>query len=52
MTFQIPRRNKMLDAPGGIIVLEDLQLGTNRKDCTINALIGRMMTNGKLDRES
>jgi hypothetical protein len=32
MTFQIPRWNKVLDAPGGIIVLEDLQLDTNRKD--------------------
>lgn len=32
MTLQIPRRNKPLNAPGGIIVLEDLQLGTNCKD--------------------
>lgn len=32
MTLQIPRWNKPLDTSGGIIVLEDLQLGTNRKD--------------------
>jgi hypothetical protein len=42
MTFQIPRRNKMLDAPGGIIVLEDLQLGTNRKDSIVKREVSRM----------